>query len=93
MVANDDAFLQFRSYPSQRPIWIDPWRVSAVFDLIVAEQPKIQGAPPVARLAGACALVDGATLNLAEDADIVWKAVEHRRREVRIGASSSLVAN
>jgi len=72
--------LRFAVYPTGRPAFVDPHKVSAVFDLIEMKPASIRGADPMVTIIGTTLVVDGAPVHLAGDATSIAEVVAEAQR-------------
>lgn len=76
-----NTMLQFKGYPTGRPAFVDPTRVSGISDLVQMAPPTLQGGQPTMEIVGAVVVDDGGIVHLAEEAAIVRDAVEAYRKQ------------
>jgi hypothetical protein len=68
--------LELLSYPTGRPCWIVPHKVSTVMDLVETTPPKIQGGQPGLTIVGTLLVVEGAQVPIHGNAKDVKATIE-----------------
>ena len=67
--------LRFSVYPTGRPAWIDPAKVSAIYDAMELKPAAIRGADPMVTIVGTTVVCDGAPVQLSGHAEEIAEAI------------------